>query len=399
MAQGMVGLVNNWPLNFPEDQLPWGRSFTKSVIAHILILIPLFLMSRHQKPLLVLTEVTIVDTTPVQRPKSVSLPAPERAAAPEIKGPSVSGGPVGGGVKKGFGPAPKLQRGIPIPSTNNPINAAPSKGFSKMANELPVSSPVGTPQGIALTPIVPSAPIATIPSDFGAIGRKKVELAPLAGRVGKQGTDSGAGGGGASGNMRQVPGLIGTGDGKANLNVDARRMGGGQGDVELGVPLFASVGGGGGAGNRGTGYGTGEAGSLGGGGRAGSTQLLGNPKAKPGLEKLMSNPKGAESWGDKKGPFSIEGPLKYRKILQKELPIYPRWAEEKGITASVSIRIWAAPNGKVKTNMYLEKTSGYTELDRLAKEAIAKFVFIALPREQDQEDEWGIATFRFELKD
>ena len=94
----------------------------------------------------------------------------------------------------------------------------------------------------------------------------------------------------------------------------------------------------------------------------------------------------------------MEGPLKYRKILKMELPPYPRWAEEKGLEMSVSIRLWVDAKGKVKDNMYLEKTSGYSELDHTAMDALKKFIFVQIPSDQAQDDEWGVATFRFELK-
>jgi TonB family protein len=121
-------------------------------------------------------------------------------------------------------------------------------------------------------------------------------------------------------------------------------------------------------------------------------------KRRAAEENLKANPLDKDKWGKQKGPFSIEGPLKYRKILKMELPPYPRWAEEKALEASVSIRLWVSPNGKVIDNMYLERTSGYAELDRLAMEALNKFLFVTLPENQAQEDEWGVATFRFELK-
>ena len=140
-----------------------------------------------------------------------------------------------------------------------------------------------------------------------------------------------------------------------------------------------------------------------GGGLKGSQKKL--LKAQPGqkkrasLEKLKANPLEKSRWGQKKGPFSMEGPLKYRKIKKMDLPPYPRWAEEKAIEASVSIRLWVDPKGRVKDNMYLEKASGYGELDTLAKDALRKFIFVSLPDDQVQEDEWGVATFRFELRE
>jgi TonB family protein len=128
----------------------------------------------------------------------------------------------------------------------------------------------------------------------------------------------------------------------------------------------------------------------------GDTELANRKKRT--VESLKSNPLDDEKWGKQKGPFSMEGPLKYRKILKMELPTYPRWAEEQGVEASISIRLWVSPDGHVKDNMYLERTTGYSELDHMAMDALKKFVFVPLPSEQEQTDEWGVATFRFELK-
>ena len=126
--------------------------------------------------------------------------------------------------------------------------------------------------------------------------------------------------------------------------------------------------------------------------------VLSGESRKLSYESLKANPLEKQDWGQRKGPFSIEGPLKYRKILKMELPPYPRWAEEKAIEAAVSFRLWVDPRGKVKDNFYLEKTSGYSALDELAKESLRRFVFVPLPTDQPQDDEWGVATFRFELK-
>jgi periplasmic protein TonB len=121
-------------------------------------------------------------------------------------------------------------------------------------------------------------------------------------------------------------------------------------------------------------------------------------RRKAALESLKANPIDEGKWGKQKGPFSMEGPLKYRKILNMELPVYPRWAEEKGIEASISVRLWVDAKGRVKENMYLEKTSGYSELDQTAMDALRRFKFVPIPSDQAQDDEWGVATFRFELK-
>jgi len=66
-----------------------------------------------------------------------------------------------------------------------------------------------------------------------------------------------------------------------------------------------------------------------------------------------------------------------RKILARRLPEYPDWAEEKGISAVVQIFFTVRPDGSIRTNMRVDKSSGYPELDQLAKEALLKWRFSA----------------------
>jgi TonB family protein len=94
--------------------------------------------------------------------------------------------------------------------------------------------------------------------------------------------------------------------------------------------------------------------------------------------------------------FTVNGPLKGRKIVKMTLPKYPRWAEQRGLEARVAVRITVNPRGKVKAGMLTEQTSGYPELDELVRDAVAKFVFA--PAQQGEGDQWGILTFNFSLK-
>ena len=97
--------------------------------------------------------------------------------------------------------------------------------------------------------------------------------------------------------------------------------------------------------------------------------------------------------------FWISGPLKNREILKMRLPRYPRWAEEKGLEAQVSIRLTVNVRGQVKTNLTVERTSGFTELDQLAVESLRMFVFRPLQEKETLREEWGVATFNFRLMD
>ncbi|MFH1618979.1 MAG: TonB family protein [bacterium] len=97
---------------------------------------------------------------------------------------------------------------------------------------------------------------------------------------------------------------------------------------------------------------------------------------------------------EEKKPVEIEGPLSGRKVLKAYTPAFPEWGREKGILeASVSIKFFVDSSGKVMENMTVERTSGYGALDRLAMDALKKWLFAplsGLPQKQ-----WGVITFRF----
>jgi len=102
--------------------------------------------------------------------------------------------------------------------------------------------------------------------------------------------------------------------------------------------------------------------------------------------------------GKHSGPsISITGPLSGRKILAKYLPPYPEWAQKQGVSAVVQIRFWVSPNGVVKRNAFIERTSGSASWDSAAKNALVKWRFAPLPANVIQETQWGIITIRFTL--
>ncbi|MEK7812339.1 MAG: energy transducer TonB, partial [Candidatus Desantisbacteria bacterium] len=68
-----------------------------------------------------------------------------------------------------------------------------------------------------------------------------------------------------------------------------------------------------------------------------------------------------------------------------------------GIEADVSIHIIVSPQGEV-VDAYVERTSGQKELDRLALIAIRNWVFVSLPEDIAQENQWGIIIFKFRLQ-
>lgn len=95
--------------------------------------------------------------------------------------------------------------------------------------------------------------------------------------------------------------------------------------------------------------------------------------------------------------FQITGTVGDRKILHRQLPEYPAWAEEKGITAVVEIYFTVRADGTIRPNLRVQRSSGYAELDQLAKEALLKWKFSPAGG-QDNDLSWGIITFRFTLQ-
>lgn len=97
--------------------------------------------------------------------------------------------------------------------------------------------------------------------------------------------------------------------------------------------------------------------------------------------------------------FAVFGQISNRKILRMKMPKYPAWAEEQGIEASVTVALSVYADGLVKeSSVYVEATSGYKELDRLAMAAAKNFIFAALPQSKGHKLESGSIRFVFKLK-
>jgi TonB family protein len=95
--------------------------------------------------------------------------------------------------------------------------------------------------------------------------------------------------------------------------------------------------------------------------------------------------------------FEIGGPVGDRKILRRHIPEYPAWAEEKGISAIVKIYFTVRPDGSIRGSLRIVHSSGYTELDSLAKDALLAWKFSPTRASSNAEEAWGVVTFRFTL--
>lgn len=83
----------------------------------------------------------------------------------------------------------------------------------------------------------------------------------------------------------------------------------------------------------------------------------------------------------------IEGDLGERGLLYYENPVYPDWARETGIEAEVRFRFWVSSAGHVVRIQAVRKCA-YPELESLARQALAQWLFEPLPRGEEKE-EWG----------
>jgi TonB family protein len=99
---------------------------------------------------------------------------------------------------------------------------------------------------------------------------------------------------------------------------------------------------------------------------------------------------------EKKKTVEIEGPLADRKVVSYDIPQFPDWAKQRNIIeAEVKILFYVDPEGNVLSDLRVEHTSGYGQLDRLSMESLRRWKFAAI---NTSERQWGRITFRFILE-
>ncbi len=96
--------------------------------------------------------------------------------------------------------------------------------------------------------------------------------------------------------------------------------------------------------------------------------------------------------------YEISGPLSNRKILKKVLPEYPEWAQKQGLEFSCTLLFYVLSDGIVKDNIVIHKSSGDVRIDKSAIQALNQWEFVALPRDQYGEEQWGYITFNFSFR-
>lgn len=93
----------------------------------------------------------------------------------------------------------------------------------------------------------------------------------------------------------------------------------------------------------------------------------------------------------------LVGPVADRPLRDRTMPEYPIRARQEGIEASVTLSFMVAPDGSVRPNVVVQKTSGHDDFDRNARQALRAWSFAAL--EGSGGDQWGTITFHFRLRD
>jgi len=120
------------------------------------------------------------------------------------------------------------------------------------------------------------------------------------------------------------------------------------------------------------------------------------------LDKITQETSSKENAKISKAPsksttrITISGPLSSRKITYKPSTPYPLWAQKRGLSATISVQIAVNPDGTVKENIFVTRTSGFGSWDRLVINSVRQWKFSALKGSGIMQT--GIVTFNFVLE-
>jgi TonB family protein len=95
---------------------------------------------------------------------------------------------------------------------------------------------------------------------------------------------------------------------------------------------------------------------------------------------------------------TLRGPVADRPLLAYRAPDYPESAKREAIEGTVRLQFFVLPNGSIKENVLVERTSGFEEFDRNARLALLDWRFEPLPAGAAGE-QWGIITLNYRLED
>ena len=94
----------------------------------------------------------------------------------------------------------------------------------------------------------------------------------------------------------------------------------------------------------------------------------------------------------------LTGPVADRPLVSFRKPDYPVWAKDEAVEGSVRIYFVVLPDGRIKENIMVQKTSGFSDFDNNAVEALRTWRFEPLTGGATGE-QWGTITFHYRLSD
>jgi TonB family protein len=93
----------------------------------------------------------------------------------------------------------------------------------------------------------------------------------------------------------------------------------------------------------------------------------------------------------------LAGEIANRPVIEHIMPTYPEWAKGQAVEATVTLYFVVLPDGRVKENIQIQKTAGFSDFDQNAISALSEWRFQALSGGAAHE-QWGTITFRFRLR-
>lgn len=94
----------------------------------------------------------------------------------------------------------------------------------------------------------------------------------------------------------------------------------------------------------------------------------------------------------------LTGPVADRPLLSFRKPDYPEWAKDEAVEGSVTIYFVVLPDGSIKENIMVQRTSGFSDFDDNAIDALRSWQFEPLKGGATGE-QWGTITFHYRLSD
>ncbi|MCG8607366.1 energy transducer TonB, partial [bacterium] len=83
-----------------------------------------------------------------------------------------------------------------------------------------------------------------------------------------------------------------------------------------------------------------------------------------------------------------------REIFQKDIPSFPRFAKRKGVGTTITLQFTVLPNGQVRENTAVVRTSGSAAWDDVVIRSLKRWRFTPLA-DGVRQDQTGTITFQF----